>query len=49
VIATVWSKLFRFDPTTGISVTDAWISLGVTCAICLWLLARRVRAFEVVK
>src|ERR1041385_449889 len=49
VIATVWSKLFRFDPTTGISVTDAWISLCVTCAICLWLLARRVRAFEVVK
>lgn len=49
VIATVWSKLFRLDASTGITVTEAWTSLGVACAICLWLLARRVRAFEVVK
>ncbi|MCU1339275.1 MAG: hypothetical protein JWO19_4856 [Bryobacterales bacterium] len=49
VMYTVWSKLFRLTPDTGISVEAAWICLGVVCAVCLWLLARRVRAFEVVK
>ena len=49
VMATVWSKLFRLDIGTGITVAEAWTSIGVACAICLWLLTRRVRAFEVVK
>jgi hypothetical protein len=30
-------------------VSDAWIALGAACLICLWMLMRRVRAFEVVK
>jgi hypothetical protein len=30
-------------------VTQAWIVLGVTCALCLWMLAQRIRGFEVVK
>jgi ABC-2 type transport system permease protein len=49
VMYTVWSKLFGLTPETGISVQAAWTCLGVVCALCLWLLARRVRAFEVVK
>ncbi len=49
VIATVWRKLFRLTADTGIGLLDAWIALGVACAICLWLLTRKVRAFEVVK
>ena len=49
VIYTVWMKLFRAEPDTGISVTSAWTCLAVVCALCLWLLMRRVRAFEVVK
>ena len=49
VMYTVWSKLFRLTLDTGISVEAALICLGVVCALCLWLLARRVRAFEVVK
>jgi ABC-2 type transport system permease protein len=49
VMFTVWSKLFRWPSDTGISVESAWICLGVVCAICLWMLVRRVRAFEVVK
>lgn len=49
MIATVWAKLFRVESFTGVSVTEAWTSLGVACAICLWLLSKRVRAFEVVK
>jgi ABC-2 type transport system permease protein len=49
VMFTVWSKLFRWPSDTGISVESAWICLGVVAAICLWMLVRRVRAFEVVK
>jgi ABC-2 type transport system permease protein len=49
VIATVWRKLFRLRADTGIDLFNAWIALGVASAICLWLLTRKVRAFEVVK
>jgi len=49
VMFTVWSKLFRWPSDTGISIEAAWICIGVVCAVCLWLLVRRVRAFEVVK
>jgi ABC-2 type transport system permease protein len=49
VIATVWRKLFRLSADTGIDLSSAWIALGVTCVLCLWLLTRKVRAFEVVK
>jgi ABC-2 type transport system permease protein len=49
VMFTIWSKLFRWPTDTGISVEASWICVGVVCATCLWLLVRRVRAFEVVK
>jgi ABC-2 type transport system permease protein len=49
VMFTIWSKLFRWPADTGISLESAWICVGVVAAFCLWLLARRVRAFEVVK
>jgi ABC-2 type transport system permease protein len=49
VIHTIWSDLFRYDSGIDMPVTSAWIALGVSGAICLWLLARRIRAFEVVK
>ena len=49
VMFTIWSKLFRWPEDTGISVEASWICVGVVCATCLWLLVRRVRAFEVVK
>jgi hypothetical protein len=49
VIYTVWQKLFRYEPDTGITVEASWICLGVVGALCLWLLMRRVRAFEVIK
>lgn len=45
----VWSKLFRYDVGSGIAIGDAWMALGAACAICLWLLFKKVRAFEVVK
>jgi ABC-2 type transport system permease protein len=49
VMFTIWSKLFRWPEDTGISVEASWICVAVVCAVCLWLLVRRVRAFEVVK
>ena len=49
VVRTIWLDLFRNDSRTDLSVTEAWVVLGVTCALCLWLLAKRIRAFEVVK
>lgn len=49
VIHTVWGGLFDASRGKDLSVTQAWIVLAVTCGLCLLLLARRVRAFEVVK
>ncbi len=47
----IWVKLFRVTDAAASRVTagEAWMSLAATCAICLWLLTRKVRAFEVVK
>jgi ABC-2 type transport system permease protein len=45
----VWSDLFRVNSEYSISTTSAWIALLVYCGICLGLLVRKVRAYEVVK
>jgi len=49
VMSNIWSQMFRSDSAPDVPVADAWIALAVACAICLWLLARRVKAFDVVK
>jgi ABC-2 type transport system permease protein len=49
VMYTVWSDLFGLTPDTGLSVGEAWGVITVVCAGCVWLLAKKVRAFEVVK
>jgi ABC-2 type transport system permease protein len=49
VMYTIWTKLFRYEPDGGISVGAAWTVLAVVCLLSLWLLMRRVRAFEVIK
>ena len=49
VAHTIQADLLHFDSGTEMSVWDAWLVLGVACVLCLALLARRVRAFEVVK
>lgn len=45
----VWSEMFRYDSGSEIAIGEAWLVLGGTAAACLWLLSRRVRAFEVTK
>jgi len=49
VMSNIWSEMFRSETPPDVPVSDAWIALGVACAICLWLLAKRVKAFEVIK
>ncbi|HEY3971708.1 MAG TPA: hypothetical protein VGM18_01825 [Candidatus Sulfotelmatobacter sp.] len=49
LMGTVWNSLFRVDTEHAIPVEQAWIALLVYCAICLWLLLRKVRAYEVIK
>jgi ABC-2 type transport system permease protein len=49
MMATVWGQLLRYDNGNSISATQAWTVLAAVSAISLWLLSRKVRAFEVVK
>jgi ABC-2 type transport system permease protein len=48
LIATVEEQLFR-QFSWGVPAGDAWIALVVICAFCLFLLERKVRAYEVVR
>jgi ABC-2 type transport system permease protein len=49
LIATVQAQLFRQPWRSPISAGSAWIVLLAVSSFCLWLLARKVRAFEVVR
>jgi ABC-2 type transport system permease protein len=49
VFQAIWADLLRYDNGSDMSVTSAWIAVGILMAICLWLLNRRIRTFEVVK
>jgi len=45
----VWTSLFRMENEGAISSGEAWIALLIYCLICLALLVRKVRAYEVIK
>jgi hypothetical protein len=49
LMATVWTNLFLVDNDRAISAGEAWIAILVYCLFCLWLLLRKVRAYEVVR
>src|SRR5277367_1720525 len=49
LMGTVWTSLFRVNMEGSITPLEAWIALLVYCALCLLLLVRKVRAYEVVK
>ena len=49
LMATVWNALFRVDTKHAIPVVQAWIALLIYSAICLGLLIRKVRAYEVIR
>ena len=49
LMVTVWNAIFRVDAMHDIPVAEAWIALLFYCAICLGLLMRKVRAYEVIR
>jgi ABC-2 type transport system permease protein len=50
VMHTLWADLFRYTVVrTHLTLTEAWGVAGGLCLFCLLLLAKRIRAFEVVK
>lgn len=49
LITRVCSQLFGLASPVRISAGSAWVALLVMCGICLALLAKKVRAFEVVR
>ena len=49
LMGTVWNELFRVNPQHSIPVGEAAFALLVYCAICLAMLLKKVRAYEVVR
>jgi hypothetical protein len=49
LISTVWTSLLRVESDRSMSSGAAWMVLLVYCGICLALLVRKVRAYEVIK
>jgi ABC-2 type transport system permease protein len=49
LVATVWANLFSLDNERTITASQAWIAILVYCSIALWLLMRKVRAYEVIR
>jgi len=50
VIGSIWLSLFGLEPSNELPPAGpAWVAWTVGCAICLWLLSRRLRAYEVVR
>jgi ABC-2 type transport system permease protein len=49
LIGIVWTSLFRIDIEGTVSAAQSWTALLIYCGICLVLLVRKIRAFEVIK
>ncbi len=49
VIHTIWGSLFDCSRGADLSVMQAWIVVGVVSILCLGLLTRRIRGFEVIR
>jgi ABC-2 type transport system permease protein len=49
LMTTVWNSLFRMDSDRAFSAVEAVTALLVYCGVCLGLLMRKVRAYEVIR
>lgn len=45
----IWAQLFGVSSEVGLPAWAAWLSVLTVCGACLLLLARRIRAYEVVR
>jgi ABC-2 type transport system permease protein len=50
-VQNVWSSMFgqEIDSDLAMPLWAAWLALAAGCTLCLWLLSRRIRAYEVVR
>ena len=48
-IGTIWTALFGLDISTDLPIWSAWLSAAGFCSFCILLLARKVKAYEVVR
>lgn len=49
LVATIWANLLKAESPTDISTFGACIALGVNCAVLIWILLKKVRAYEVIR
>ena len=49
LITRVSAQVFGMDSPIHISAWSAWVALFAMCGVCLALLAKKIRAFEVVR
>jgi ABC-2 type transport system permease protein len=49
LMTTVWNSLFRMDSDRAFSAVEAVMALLAYCGVCLGLLMRKVRAYEVIR
>jgi ABC-2 type transport system permease protein len=49
MLRVVWTSLFGVSTWTNVPVPAAWLSILIACGACLLLLARKIRAYEVVR
>jgi ABC-2 type transport system permease protein len=49
LLLAVWTGMFYRIASTDVPVWSAWVMLALLCAVCLLMLRRKVRAYEVIK
>ncbi len=49
MVQTVWAGLFGVPPPVDVPLAGSVLSLLLVCLLCLLLLARRIRAYEIVR
>lgn len=49
LMTVIWGDLLRSDRDLGASAWDAWSTLLAVSVLCIWLLDKKIRAYEVVK
>lgn len=49
LIRVVWTWLFQVDDWSVLSVGEAWAVLLAICGLCLFVLTRKIQAYEVVR
>jgi ABC-2 type transport system permease protein len=47
VVGTIWAGLFRQPQRWGLTQQSAWLAIAAGCGLCLYLLSRKLRPYEV--